>query len=424
MLNKHDTGCPIEPEVMTYTEAIDWLYGTQQFGIKLGLDQPRRLLHDFGAEPSSGVKVIHVAGTNGKGSTCAMIDAIARSSGLRSGLFTSPHLVDFRERIRVNGVEISEQQTARYLSELRGLVSSWEPHPTFFEITLALGMRHFRQQGCELIVLETGMGGRLDATTAVAADVAVITPIGMDHSQWLGETLAEIAAEKAGIMVSGKPALSSAQEPEAQQVLQEHARAIHAPIQFVQKPYTDGPVRLAGSHQLYNAALAVAAARQARLPLDDQCISKALANVQWPGRFERYATPLSPHGIILDAAHNPHAAQALVKTWQQEYPGQRATIVFGAVEGKNTDVVLATLAGIAEHIHLTPIASPRSLNTEELARAAGAQMAHSVHADIAVAVDKACAQLPDSPVLICGSIFLIGQVKAILASGIARPSSQ
>ncbi|MGB2091469.1 MAG: bifunctional folylpolyglutamate synthase/dihydrofolate synthase [Akkermansiaceae bacterium] len=415
---------PVEPEAMTYTEAIDWLYGTQQFGIKLGLEQPRRLLRDFEAEPGPGVKVIHVAGTNGKGSTCAMIDAIARSGGVNSGLFTSPHLVDFKERIRVNGDEISEQQTTRYLSELRELVSNWETHPTFFEITLALGMRYFRQQGCELIVLETGMGGRLDATTAVPADVAVITPIGMDHSQWLGETLAEIAAEKAGIIVRGKPVLSSAQQSEAEKVIQERAQAMQAPIEFITQPHTDSPVNLPGRHQLYNAALAVSAARQAELPVDEKSISKALANVHWPGRFERCNAPLSPHGIVLDAAHNPHAAQALVRTWQNEYPGQRATIVFGAVEGKNTDTVLAILASIAGHIHLTPIASPRSLNADELARAAGGQIPCSVHEDLATAVDIACRNAPDSPLLICGSIFLIGEIRAMLASEIAHPSSQ
>ncbi|MGB2351344.1 MAG: bifunctional folylpolyglutamate synthase/dihydrofolate synthase [Akkermansiaceae bacterium] len=415
---------PVEPEAMTYTEAIDWLYGTQQFGIKLGLEQPRRLLRDFEAEPGPGVKVIHVAGTNGKGSTCAMIDAIARSCGVSSGLFTSPHLVDFKERIRVNGDEISEQQTTRYLSELRELVSNWETHPTFFEITLALGMRYFRQQGCELIVLETGMGGRLDATTAVPADVAVITPIGMDHSQWLGETLAEIAAEKAGIIVRGKPVLSSAQQSEAEKVIQERAQAMQAPIEFITQPHTDSPVNLPGRHQLYNAALAVSAARQAELPVDEKSISKALANVHWPGRFERCNAPLSPHGMVLDAAHNPHAAQALVRTWQNEYPGQRATIVFGAVEGKNTDTVLAILASIAGHIHLTPIASPRSLNADELARAAGGQIPCSVHEDLATAVDIACRNAPDSPLLICGSIFLIGEIRAMLASEIAHPSSQ
>ena len=204
---------------MIYPEAIDWLFSTQMFGIKLGLDGPRRLLKEYLAHPAHGVTVIHVAGTNGKGSTCAMIDSIARSSGKRTGLFTSPHLIDYRERIKVSGVEIPEEDCASGLTELRAICERFDHHPTFFEITLALAMRWFRERECEVIVLETGMGGRLDATTAVQADIAVITPIGLDHTQWLGDTLELVAAEKAGIFVPGKPAVSSPQDPAAQAVL-------------------------------------------------------------------------------------------------------------------------------------------------------------------------------------------------------------
>ena len=149
---------------MNYQESLEWLYSTQLFGIKLGLDGPRKLLREFLAFPTHRTQVIHVAGTNGKGSTCAMIDSLGRSLALRTGLFTSPHLVDYRERIRVSGGEITEERTAELLSELKELVSHWDPHPTFFELTLALAMRHFRESNCELIILETGMGGRLDAT--------------------------------------------------------------------------------------------------------------------------------------------------------------------------------------------------------------------------------------------------------------------
>ncbi|HSP43236.1 MAG TPA: Mur ligase family protein [Luteolibacter sp.] len=166
---------------MQYREAIDWLFSTQMFGIKLGLDGARLLLREYLAFPAHDTTVIQVAGTNGKGSTCAMIDAIARAGGRRSGLFTSPHLVDFRERIQVSGRQIPEENCAKMLGELREICAGMDPHPTFFEITVALAMRWFRECGCELIVLETGMGGRLDATTAVPADVSVITPIGMDH---------------------------------------------------------------------------------------------------------------------------------------------------------------------------------------------------------------------------------------------------
>ena len=165
---------------MNYREALAWLYATQRFGIKLGLENIERLL---AALPGSGVgitaapcKVIHVAGTNGKGSVCAMIDAIARAAGYRTGLFTSPHLVSFRERIRVDGEKISEDEVAGGLTEIRELIRSWDPHPTFFEIATALALQHFQKTRCEILVLETGMGGRLDATNAVQSSVSVITP--------------------------------------------------------------------------------------------------------------------------------------------------------------------------------------------------------------------------------------------------------
>ena len=409
---------------MTYKEAIDWLYATQQFGIKLGLEQPRRLLDEFDGYPADRVKVVHVAGTNGKGSTCAMIDALARACGLCSGLFTSPHLIDFRERVRVNGSEISEQETARSLTELRALVSDWDHHPTFFELTLALAMRHFKQQGCELIVLETGMGGRLDATTAVPADIAVITPVDMDHSQWLGETLPEIAAEKAGIMVAGKPVISSGQAPEVVEVLQGHANKIHSPIEFITEPFTDCPVALPGKHQRHNASLALAAAGHAGIAPDKEKITHALGTVYWPGRFERCTAPDLPCSLILDAAHNPQAAQALAETWQNQYKDQKAVIVFGGVKDKNTKLVLSALSPIAAHIHLTPINSPRSLGTEELADVVCPEIPHTIHHSITDAISSAGQQASESPILICGSIFLIGQVKAMLAARELQPSSQ
>ena len=161
---------------MTYSVAIDWLYSTQFFGVKLGLANPKRMLREYLAFPPPRTKIIHVAGTNGKGSTCAFIDSVARAAGTRTGLFTSPHLVRYSERIRVAGMEITEDEISRHLTALRALVTDWDPHPTFFEISLALALRHFSERNCELVILETGMGGRLDATTAVPADVAV-TPV-------------------------------------------------------------------------------------------------------------------------------------------------------------------------------------------------------------------------------------------------------
>lgn len=408
---------------MTYQEAIDWLYATQQFGIKLGLDQPRKLLRETLAFPKSGVKVIHVAGTNGKGSTCAIIDSLARACGTRTGLFTSPHLIDYRERIKVGGIEITEETTARYLTELKNHVADWEHHPTFFELTLALAMRYFREKNCELIILETGMGGRLDATTAVPADVAVITPIAMDHSQWLGDTLAEVAGEKAGIIMPNKPVISAQQKPPAQSVIEETASELRSSAEFITEPLTGYYINLAGAHQQDNAALAVAAVHQINLPLNADIVRQALASVTWPGRFEQIPNT----NIFLDGAHNPHAAEALVKTWQQEFPNQKAHIIFGAVEGKNTDKVLSILAPIAERFHFTPIDSPRTLSHDDLtsmlseatATSASGTPPHTCHSHLNDALKE-----HHSPTLITGSLFLVGQAKAILSNNTTRPSTQ
>ncbi len=226
----------------TYQEAIAWLYSTQLFGIKLGLDSPRRLLREYLAFPPRRTRVIHVAGTNGKGSVCALVDSVARATGLRTGLFTSPHLVDYRERVRVSGAEIPEEDTLRHLTALRALVAGWDHHPTFFELTLALALKRFAEQSCELIILETGMGGRLDATSAVPADITVLTPIDLDHQQWLGDSLAEIAAEKAAIIRPGKPVISAAQHPAARTVVAEIANERRAPLEFLDDPLRGEPV--------------------------------------------------------------------------------------------------------------------------------------------------------------------------------------
>ena len=188
-----------------YRESLAWLFGTQRFGIKLGLENSRRLFRALDV-PSPNERLIHVAGTNGKGSVCALLDSICRAAGYRTALFTSPHLVTFRERMQVNGELISEDEVARGLTKIRKLIADWEPHPTFFEITTALALDHFRNSEAEIIVLETGMGGRLDATNAVHPIVSVLTPIDYDHQKWLGASLAEIAREKAGII---KPRVSN-----------------------------------------------------------------------------------------------------------------------------------------------------------------------------------------------------------------------
>ena len=407
---------------MTYAEAIDWLFSTQTFGIKLGLEGPKQLLKEFQAFPKHGVKVVHVAGTNGKGSTCAMIDSLARATGKRTGLFTSPHLVDYRERIQVSGRQISEERCAEMLTELRTICESLETHPTFFEITLAVEMRWFREMECELIVLETGMGGRLDATTAVPADVCVITPIGLDHTQWLGDTLAQVAAEKAGIFLPGVPAVSAPQEPEARLVLEKEANALRVPLEFVGEPLLGYPIALPGPHQAWNAALAVAALHRLGLRLDYDVLHYGLSKVKWPGRFERYPATDRPE-IILDGAHNPHAAKMLAETWRQQFGDRKATLLFSAVAAKDIAGILELLAPLAERIHLCPVDTPRATPTAELAAAMPVDAPPvTEHANFDEALQAALSS--ESPVLIAGSLFLVGEAKARLEGGTFQSSMQ
>ena len=396
---------------VNYQEALDWLYATQTFGIKLGLEGPTRLLREFLAFPSHRTKVIHVAGTNGKGSTCAMIDALGQGLALRSGLFTSPHLIDYRERVRVNGLEITKEKTANLLTELRELVADWEHHPTFFELTLALGMRHFRDLDCDLIVLETGMGGRLDATTAIPADVCVLTPISLDHTKWLGSTLDEIAREKAAIAIKGKPILSSPQDPEAEKAIRQITNQTQAPLTFVKSPLLGYSLSLSGEHQKQNAALACEAIVAAGLHLSFDVVQHALQNIQWPGRFEKINETL-----ILDAAHNPHAAEALVKTWQTEFPKKKAVIIFGSVEDKSTDAVLSKLSEIAKEFHFVPVNSHRGLAPESHA----VEVKSVVHSDLTSALDATNGR----PTLLTGSLFLLGEAKALLSKNKFRTTSQ
>ncbi len=325
------------PPFASYKEALAWLYGTQLFGIKLGLENVRRLFAALNI-PGRDQRIIHVAGTNGKGSVCAMIDSILRAQGYRTGLFTSPHLVTFRERIQVDGEKISEQAVAAGLTSIRSLTADWEPHPTFFEITTALGLLHFKQCDAELVVLETGMGGRLDATNATQPIVSVITPIDLDHQKWLGNSLTEIAGEKAGIIKPETPVVSASQLPDAEAVICARAAECDASLQFVRQAF-EGKVALEGEHQKQNAALAVAALRAANVAIEQDAIARGLASIAWPARFQCW-----DDCIIIDGAHNPAGARILAETWKRVFGEDRATIIFAGLQDKDIVAIIRALA--------------------------------------------------------------------------------
>ena len=345
---------------MNYGEALAWLFGTQRFGIKLGLENVQRLLRELNV-PGKNQRIIHVAGTNGKGSVCAMIDSICRAANHRTGLFTSPHLVTYRERIRVNGEMIAPDEVSRGLSALREMITDWDPHPTFFEITTALALDHFKRKECELIVLETGLGGRLDATNALLPVVSVITPIGYDHEKWLGHTLELIAVEKAGIIKPRVPVVSAKQEAAAETVIRARAAEFEAPLEFVTEPYAASPVGLVGRHQRENAAIAVAALRAGRVSVSEDAITRGLAKIDWPARFQSW-----DERTIIDGAHNPAGAQILAKTWREQFGDDRATIILAVLQEKDVTGICRALAPIAERFILPPIRSERALPPNEL----------------------------------------------------------
>ncbi|MGB8169292.1 MAG: folylpolyglutamate synthase/dihydrofolate synthase family protein [Chthoniobacteraceae bacterium] len=393
---------------MKYDESVAWLYSTQLHGIRPGLTVIRRLIDATGLR-LEGPKFLHVAGTNGKGSVCAMLDAICRAGGKRTGLFTSPHLVTFRERIRVDGEMIGEAEVARRVSELRVLTESWDPAPTFFELVTALALGHFQRAGCEVVVFETGMGGRLDATNVITPAVSVITPVALDHQQWLGGTLAEIAAEKAGIFTSDVPVVSAPQAPEVEEVLRRHAREVGVlALEFVAKPWTETPVALAGSHQQWHAATAVHAVALAALGIHAEAIVRGLREVQWPGRFQQIGEKL-----VLDGAHNPAAAVRLVETWREVFGGEQATLILGVLADKDLRTICAALLPLAARVIAVPVPSPRTCAPEEV-RALVEELSPETPCvtapDLALALTLA-ASLPERT-LLCGSLFLVGQALA------------
>jgi dihydrofolate synthase/folylpolyglutamate synthase len=406
-----------------YKEALAWLYSLQRFGIKLGLENIRRLILELNAD-LRGARVIHVAGTNGKGSVCAMVDSICRAGKYRTGLFISPHLVTFRERIHVSGKMVSETEVASGLKAIRKLVAQWDPHPTFFEITTALALKHFAGAKVDIVILETGLGGRLDATNAVPSTVSVITPIAFDHENWLGDSIEKIASEKAGIIKARTPVISAPQLPAAGKVIRARAAECKAPLQFVDEPYTKSPIGLRGEYQSTNAAIAVAAIRAAKIEMTDATLARGLATVEWPARFQCW-----DKRTVIDGAHNPAAAGTLVQTWRDVFGEERATVILAVLSDKDLRGICEALAPIADSFLLPKIRTERAVDPEELAKTlasvcrAGGRRGDpagnrsgrptiSVTASFAKALDNA--RTEPNPILITGSLHFAGEALAHL----------
>lgn len=384
----------------SYTEAIRWLYSTQAAGIKLGLENVRRLLDALG-NPHRQLPCIHVAGTNGKGSVSAMLDSVGRAAGLRTGLYTSPHLVRFNERIQVSGQPITDEEVLAGLNVIREAIARSGCTPTFFEITTALGFLHFFTQRVDLAIMETGLGGRLDATNLITPLVSVITSIDLDHQKILGDSRDKIAREKAGIIKPGVPVVSIAQTADVREVIDEVAASLSSPVTYTTEPITDLQIGLAGSHQQLNAAVARDALAVAKLGISSDALKTGLKSVFWPGRFQALGDRLT-----IDGAHNLAASQRLVETWRECYPGVLPTIVFGGLRDKDLDQMLSALAPIAARFFLVPVNNPRAEEPANIRLPSGISGVVFPRMQEAVESAKKLAE----PILVTGSLFLVGEV--------------
>lgn len=404
---------------ITYPEAIRFLYGLRLFGAKFGLDNTFKLAALAG-HPQEKLRFIHVAGTNGKGSTCAMLESIYRAAGLRVGLFTSPHLVSFRERIQVNRRLIPENDVTRLLAEIQSLLKQFPPdhHPTFFEVVAVMALEYFAEQKCDLVVWETGLGGRLDATNIVTPLASVITNIAFDHQQWLGDTLEKIAAEKAGIIKPGVPVITATDAPVALTVIEQAAGGKGAPLSHI-RPHQRSTVSLhpslLGDHQKTNAAVALATVDilQPQIPVPEGAIREGLTSVSWPGRLQ-LVQKAGGRIILLDGAHNAAGATALRAALEKEFAGIRPVIIFGALSDKKWEEICAILAPVAAKVFTVPVASERTAPAGGLAaafRAAMPELAAAPARDLKSALN-ACEQEPF--VLITGSLYLVGEALELL----------
>jgi len=401
--------------------SLDWLMAAQGRGIQPGLERMERLLAALG-NPEKNLRCLHVAGTNGKGSVCAFAESILRAAGHRTGLYTSPHLVEFSERIQIAGVPVGEEELVAGIARLQMATEGWseEEMPTFFELTTALAFDLFVRMKCDIVVLETGLGGRLDASNMAPKIACAITPIALDHTEWLGETLTKIAREKAGILRSGIPVVIAMQETEAEEALAAAVQEIAAPCRWITEPLSPHfKLGLKGLHQRANAALALALLQAGGFDPSEAQIREGLAMVSWPGRFQS----LREGRLIVDGAHNLHAAAQLVMTWREEFGGQRCRLIFGALEDKNPEALLMELEEIAEEIFLIPVASARSADPVSLML--GGSIPRRIFSSLKEVLDESFLPSGESlsaqsiPVLLAGSLFLVGEALSLESGAVA-----
>lgn len=413
---------------MTYQEALAYIYGLGRFGVRPGLDNIKRMLASLG-NPQERLQVVHVGGTNGKGSTAAFLSAILSASGCRTGLFTSPHLISFTERIRINGVEITESEV---ISLAERVIAAAPEGATFFEIVTAMAYLHFAESGVEAAVMEVGMGGRLDATNAATGILSIITPVSLDHTEYLGSTLLEIAHEKGGIIKAGRPLVLSAQPDEAGRLLEALCKGLGSPICRFGRDFSasweEGGLSyrgircnlerlkpgVHGRYQAANAATAMAAAEilsESGFCIDEAAIRLGIETASWPGRMEMFDQ------VLLDGAHNRAGGLALAEALA-DIPRKRLFLVTGVMGDKDLEGILSPLIPLADAVFAVAPALPRALPSVELAAFCLSMGARAVDAgSVASGLNLAReAALPGDLIVVSGSLFTVGEARAFILS--------
>ncbi|MGI9950883.1 folylpolyglutamate synthase/dihydrofolate synthase family protein [Moorellaceae bacterium AZ2] len=426
---------------MDYHQALAYLRDLTKFGVNLGLGRIEELLERLG-NPHRRLRFFHIGGTNGKGSVAAMVAAMLQAAGYRVGLFTSPHLHSYTERIRLDGQEIRREQMAEILTRMRplldGMVREGLEHPTEFEVSTALAFHYFAEVRADYVVLEVGLGGSFDSTNVIPSSlVSVITNVGFDHMDYLGHTLAEIAREKAGIIKDGGIVVTGADKPEALTVIEERCRQKRAVLyrlgkefmctggevsteggrldwQGFGKSYLDLRVHLLGRHQLSNAALAVAVMEAARrhhnLDITEGHIREGLSRAFWPGRLEIInRCPL----VVLDGAHNYDGALALRQSLEELFPHRRLILILGMLADKEREKVVATLVPLAQAVIITRPNSPRAGDWKVLGLHARRFTPHvQVIRNIPQAMETALGLAgPEDLICATGSLYMVAEAR-------------
>lgn len=439
---------------MTYKEALDYIHSLYWRGKKSGLEKTKELL-DLCGHPEQGLRCIHIAGTNGKGSTAAMLESVCRCAGMKIGLYTSPYIVRYNERIQVNREEIPDERLAELTEYLSGVTEQMEVPPSEFEFGTVLAFLYFKEQQCDLVILETGLGGTFDSTNVIEEPLlCVITALGFDHTAQLGTTMTEIAEAKAGIIKQGVPVVFYGENPEGEAVIRRRCEEKGAPLflpcsegltsEYVgsvfqnqrfsyQRPEKEDAkqqntkgcnwehveLSLPGLYQQKNATVVLEAVEQLRslgIVLPEDAVREGLRTVFWQARLEvLQSEPL----ILADGSHNPQGMQATVESLKQYFPGRQLQFIFGAMADKELDVMIPMFLSLAKKVYVTAPAMPRAMKAEELCLECRKNCDETIHTELVVckeakdALSLAKQEAKEEIIVVIGSLYLVGEIKQI-----------